>query len=60
MADYRITKRVHYNDERDYIEAAGNANDTKPQGRFINGSWCLDVDNRKVYFYSEAEETWKG
>lgn len=59
MAKYRILKSVPYDGERTYIEAAGNATDTLPEGNFINGSWALDVDNRKVYFYSEADETWK-
>lgn len=58
MADYRILKSVRYDAERLYIGAAGNENDTLPQGKFVNGSWALDVDNRKVYFYSEAEEDW--
>lgn len=59
MADYRILKRVPFDEDRDYIEAAGNAADTLPTGHYVNGSWALDIDNRKVYFYSEKDEAWK-
>ena len=54
----RIMVREAYDGERDYIEAACTSGDTPPVGKFINGSWVLQVDTGKVRFYNEDTESW--
>ena len=38
-----------------YIEAACNANDTKPEENIMQGSLCVETDTGKVYFFDEAQ-----
>ena len=41
-----------------YIEAAGLSTDTKPTVNIITGSWFLEVDTAKVFFFDEDSSTW--
>lgn len=41
-----------------YIEAAGLAEDDKPEGNLVTGSQYLTVDTTKVYLWDETNEQW--
>ena len=38
-----------------YITAAGNSNDTMPEGEICAGSVYLETDTAKVYLYDETD-----
>lgn len=44
--------------EEEYIEMAGLSTDSKPTGKFANGSIFTEVDTGKVYFYNAASSAW--
>jgi hypothetical protein len=54
----RILVQDGFDDNKDYIEAAGLSTDTKPTGNFVTGSMFLAVDTAEVYYYDEVGNTW--
>ena len=33
--------------------------DTKPSGDIANGSFCIEMDTKKVYVYDKDNEQWR-
>lgn len=58
MAKFRILEDRIIEGNKHLIFAAGESDDDKPQGDFVNGSIALEVDTRKVYFWEESIQDW--
>ena len=59
MAKYRILEeQIITEDGKRWILAAGETDDDKPSGDFVNGSMAIDVTAKKVYFWKESNSSW--
>ena len=59
MAKYRILEeQIITEDGKRWILAAGETDDDKPEGDFVNGSMAIDVTARKVWFWQESSSDW--
>ena len=59
MAKYRILEeQIITEDGKRWIFAAGETDDDKPTGDFVNGSMAIDVTAKKVYFWKESLQSW--
>lgn len=47
-----------YNQERVIVQAACLSTDTKPTDGIANGSVCIEMDTKKVFFFDEAASSW--
>ena len=59
---FRILVDRQYDNEKRYIEAACNSDDTLPEENFVTGSSCLITDEKKIKFFDEdaaAGEKWR-
>ena len=54
---FRILYEHIYQDNKTYIEAAANSDDTLPEGNYVTGSNCLIVDTLDVKFFNEDADT---
>lgn len=53
MAVRTLVDKV-YNNDLCYVEIACLSTDTKPEGAFVNGSICTEVNTGKVYLFNES------
>jgi len=54
----RVLVRNGFDEEKDYIEAAGLSTDNKPTTDIITGSLFMEVDTGDVYAFDETGAAW--
>ena len=54
----RILVSNGFDENNNYIEAAGLSTDTKPTSGIVTGSLFLEVDTGDVYAFDEAGAEW--
>ena len=54
----RILERRVYSAEKDYVNVACLADDSKPTGNFVTGSICLEVDTGAQFAFDEVAGAW--
>lgn len=54
----RILVHNGFDEEKDYIEAAGLSTDSKPSENIVTGSLFMEVDTGDIYAFDETGAAW--
>lgn len=54
----RILVHNGFDEEKDYIEAAGLSTDAKPSEKIVTGSRYIEVDSGNEYRFDEVSGQW--